>query len=90
MVRLMMPEEEFQNPDTNYFVLMEELKTRLINIQLDLQNIRDPEVKGIAQKIYSDLKMEYFRLYKDYVAFVGMSEGLGEKQNEEVDTDGIL
>ena len=85
-----MPEEEFQNPDTNYFVLMEELKTRLINIQLDLQNIRDPEVKGIAQKIYSDLKMEYFRLYKDYVAFVGMSEGLGEKQNEEVDTDGIL
>lgn len=85
-----MPEEEFQNPDTNYFVLMEELKTRLINIQLDLQNIRDPEVKGIAQKIYSDLKIEYFRLYKDYVAFVGMSEGLGEKQNEEVDTDGIL
>lgn len=90
MVRLMMPEEEFQNPDTNYFVLMEELKTRLINIQLDLQNIRDPEVKGIAQKIYSDLKIEYFRLYKDYVAFVGMSEGLGEKENEEVDTDGIL
>lgn len=90
MVRLMMPDDEFKDPDTNYFVLMEELKARLINIQLDLQNIRDPEIKGIAQKIYSDLKIEYFRLYKDYVAFVGMSEGLGQKQNEEVDTDGIL
>lgn len=85
-----MPDDEFKDPDTNYFVLMEELKARLINIQLDLQNIRDPEIKGIAQKIYSDLKIEYFRLYKDYVAFVGMSEGLGQKQNEEVDTDGIL
>lgn len=86
----MTPEEEFNNPDNNYYILMEELKTRLMNIQLDLQSIRDPEIRGFAQKIYSDLKLEYFRLFKDYVAFIGMSEGLKENEQEEVDTDGIL
>lgn len=82
----MMPDEEFDHPDTNYYILMEELKNKIKNIQLDLQSIRDPELKGFAEKRYSDLKIEYFRLLKDYASFVLLSKDFEEQDlvdNEE-------
>lgn len=82
MVNQMMPEEEFMNPDTNYMILMEELRARIMNIQLDMQSIRDPEIKGFAEKKYTKLKIEYFRLLKDYTSFVLLSGDLDRVENE--------
>lgn len=84
MVNQMMPEEEFYNTDTNYSILMEELKQKLINLQLDLQNIRDPEVKGYTERIYTKLKIEYFRLLKDYTSLVVLSRDLEETDDEQI------
>ena len=83
MVNQMTPEEEFYDSDTNYSILMEELKQRLINIQLDRQSIRDPEIRGHAERIYSQLKTEYFRLLKDYTSLIVLSKDLNYNDIEE-------
>ena len=41
-----MYEAEFINPNRNYEILLEEMKKRLKELQLDLLNINDPEVLG--------------------------------------------
>ena len=64
--------EEFDDPDVNYYILTQELRQRIQNIQLDRESIRDPELRGHAERIYTNLKAEYFRLSKDYIALVAM------------------
>ena len=58
-------EAEFIDPNRNYEILLEEMKKRLKELQLDLLNINDPEVLGYAQKTYTNLKIEYFKLMRD-------------------------
>lgn len=60
-----MYEAEFIDPNRNYEILLEEMKKRLKELQLDLLNINDPEVLGYAQKTYTNLKIEYFKLMRD-------------------------
>ena len=58
-------EAEFIDPNRNYEILLEEMKKRLKELQLDLLNINDTEVLGYAQKTYTNLKIEYFKLMRD-------------------------
>lgn len=55
-------EEEFEDPNWNYAILLTEQKERIINLQYDMNNIRDPELLGFATKLYTDLKNNYFNL----------------------------
>ena len=80
----MMPDEEFDNPDVNYYVLSQELKQRIQNIQLDMQSIRDPELRGCAEKLYTELKAEFFRLSKDYIALVAMTQDVENNEEKKV------
>lgn len=84
-----MPSEEFDDPDTNYYILTKELQQRIQNIQLDRQSIRDPELRGHAERIYSELKAEYFRLSKDYIALVAMTQDI-RSPNVEGDIENLL
>ncbi len=55
-------DDEFNDPNWNYAILMTELKDRIVDLQYDLNNIRDPEVLGLAHSIYIKLKKDYFDL----------------------------
>ena len=55
-------EDEFDDPNWNYAILMAELKGRIVDLQYDLNNIRDPEVLGFANSLYLKLKKDYFAL----------------------------
>lgn len=58
-------DEEFLNPNLNYQILLAELRERIEKIQKDMLVIQDHEVMGAAQQIYTELKLEYFRLMRD-------------------------
>lgn len=58
-------DEEFLNPNTNFNTLMMELRNRIENIRLDTIHINDPELKGVAEKLYTELRLEYFKLMRD-------------------------
>lgn len=58
-------DEEFLNPNLNYQILLAELRERIEKIQKDMLVIQDHEVMGAAQQIYTELKVEYFRLMRD-------------------------
>lgn len=58
-------DEEFLNPNLNYQILLTELRERIEKIQKDMLVIQDHEVMGAAQQIYTELKVEYFRLMRD-------------------------
>lgn len=55
-------EDEFSDPNWNYAILLTELKERIVDLQYDINNIRDPELLGVATKLYTDLKNNYFNL----------------------------
>jgi tyrosine-protein phosphatase YwqE len=59
------PNEEFLDPNMNYRILLTELRERLQNLQHDIEAIQDQEVKGLATQIYTDLKIQYFKLLRD-------------------------
>lgn len=65
IVRSVSQEDEFGDPNVNYEILMAELRDRIINLQYDLNNIRDPEVLGFASNLYLKLKNNYFKLMTD-------------------------
>jgi len=54
--------DEFLDPNENYGILLIEMRERLLNLQHDIPLIEDPEVKGFAQKVYTELKLEYFSI----------------------------
>jgi len=56
--------EEFTNPNVNYAILLTELKQQIETLQTDMANIQDPSVLGFAQKLYREIKIEYFNLLK--------------------------
>lgn len=51
---------EFTDPNVNHKVLLLELENRIKDLQFDLNQIRDPEVRGFATKVYTELKCTYF------------------------------
>ena len=53
-------DEEFNDPNTNFLILMKELEQRIKTLQNDLQVIQDPELRGFENKLYRKLKVEYF------------------------------
>ena len=48
--------QEFNNPDVNFLILLQEMEQELRLIQLDLTQIKSPIVKGLAQTEYLRLK----------------------------------
>lgn len=79
-------DKEFTDSDYNFFILMAELKDRLIDLQLDIKDIKDPEVKGFAVKTYTKLKIEYFNLIAKSIElqdFKGAMEAENEKERKE-------
>ena len=52
--------QEFNNPDVNFLILLQEMEQELRLIQLDLTQINSPIIKGLAQAEYLRLKKEYF------------------------------
>lgn len=55
-------DQEFINPNVNYRILIIELRERIMNLQHDRNAIKDPELRGYAEKLYFNLKQEYFNL----------------------------
>ena len=58
-------DEKYSNPNMYFDSMMNEMKYRLSNLELDIIHINDTELKGIAQKIYTDLSIKYFQMLKD-------------------------
>lgn len=55
-------DDEFSDPNWNYAILLAELRERIVNLQYDINNIKDPEVLGFATELYTKLKNNYFDL----------------------------
>lgn len=58
-------DEEFLNPNKNFETLMMELRDRIEKLRLDTIHINDTELKGIAENMYTDLRIKYFKLMRD-------------------------
>lgn len=57
---------EFEDPNRNFVIVMTELRQRIQRLQLDMLHITDEELKGVAMKMYTDLRLKYFdMMYKD-------------------------
>lgn len=56
--------EEFYNPNINYDILMSKLKTRIVALEEDIGNIKDPILKGYALKTLIELREKYFDYMK--------------------------
>lgn len=54
--------QEFNSPDVNFLILLQEMEQELRFIQLDLTQIQSPIIKGLAQQEYLKLKEKYFYL----------------------------
>lgn len=54
--------QEFNSPDVNFLILLQEMEQELRLIQLDLTQIQSPIIKGLAQQEYLKLKEKYFYL----------------------------
>lgn len=54
--------QEFNSPDINFLILLQEMEKELRLMQLDLTQIQSPIVKGLAQQEYLKLKEKYFYL----------------------------
>lgn len=53
-------DEEFLDPNRNFTIVMIELRQRIERLQLDILHITDEELKGVAVKMYTDLRLKYF------------------------------
>ena len=75
--------QEFNNPDVNFLILLQEMEQELRLIQLDLTQIKSPIVKGLAQKEYLRLKKEYFYLLAKDLELLKMYQTDNENVEEE-------
>lgn len=72
---------EFTDPNRNLEITLMELRDRIEKIRLDLTQINDSEVRGFAEKVYIDLRVQYFKLIRDDLTLQKMYE----EENEEVE-----
>lgn len=75
-------DEKFENPNSNFDYTTRELKVRITNLELDMININDPELKGIAQKLHTDLTVKYFKLLRDDLILQRMYDTEDELEEE--------
>lgn len=75
--------QEFNSPDVNFLILLQEMEQELRFIQLDLTQIKSPIVKGLAQKEYLRLKKEYFYLLAKDLELLKMYQADNENVEEE-------
>ena len=61
---------EFTDPNRNLEITLMELRDRIEKIRLDLTQINDSEVRGFAEKVYIDLRIQYFKLIRDSYLFI--------------------
>lgn len=76
-------DEEFTNPNRNFDTLMIELRDRIEKLRLDTIHVNDPELKGIAEKLYIDLRIKYFKLMRDDLTLQKLYEDDDNDQKEE-------
>lgn len=74
--------QEFNNPDVNFLILLQEMEQELRLIQLDLTQIKSPIVKGLAQEKYLQLKKEYFYLLAKDLELLKMYQTDNEDKEE--------
>ena len=70
---------EFTDPNRNLEITLMELRDRIEKIRLDLTQINDSEVRGFAEKVYIDLRIQYFKLIRDDLTLQKMYEEEGEE-----------
>lgn len=56
--------EEFSNPNINYDIFMRKMKNRIENLEEDINNIKDPKVKGFAEEEVMKMRQKYFDYLK--------------------------
>lgn len=74
--------QEFNNPDVNFLILLQEMEQELRLIQLDLTQIKSPIIKGLAQTEYLRLKKEYFYLLAKDLELLKMYQTDNENEEE--------
>lgn len=74
--------QEFNNPDVNFLILLQEMEQELRLIQLDLTQIKSPIIKGLAQTEYLRLKKEYFYLLAKDLELLKMYQTDNEDKEE--------
>lgn len=74
--------QEFNNPDVNFLILLQEMEQELRLIQLDLTQIKSPIIKGLAQEKYLQLKKEYFYLLAKDLELLKMYQTDNEDKEE--------
>ena len=75
---------EFLDPNKNYMLVMIELRDRIEKLQLDMLHITDPQLLGIANEIYTDLRLKYFDMMsKDLTLQKMFEEDTNEEEMEE-------
>ena len=74
--------QEFNSPDVNFLILLQEMEQELRLIQLDLTQIKSPIVKGLAQEKYLQLKKEYFYLLAKDLELLKMYQADNEDKEE--------
>lgn len=58
------PDEEFQDPNINYSVLMSKLSKNILDLEEDFQNVKNPAVKGFIHEQILKARREFFDLLK--------------------------
>lgn len=75
--------EKFSDPNLFFNTTTNEIKYRLSNLELDLVHINDTELKGVAQKMYTNLTIKYFELLKDDLTLQRMYADLDYEEDDE-------
>lgn len=76
-------DEEFINPNRNFDTLMMELSDRIQKLRLDTIHVNDIELKGIAEQMYTDLRIKYFNLMAKDLELQKLYEGVEDDQTQE-------
>ena len=76
-------DEEFINPNRNFETLMMEMRDRIEKLRLDSIHINDAELKGVAENMYTDLRIKYFKLMRDDLKLQKLFEVDEDEESEE-------
>lgn len=75
--------QEFNSPDINFLILLQEMEKELRLMQLDLTQIQSPIIKGLAQQQYLKYKEKYFYLLAKDLELLKMYQADNQETEEE-------
>lgn len=75
--------QEFNSPDINFLILLQEMEQELRLMQLDLTQIQSPIIKGLAQQQYLKYKEKYFYLLAKDLELLKMYQADNQETEEE-------